>query len=166
MWRRLAIVGLLAWLGRRKERTRPSSATSVEEFEPRLIELEDQARALNVRGWVGLITMIVGGLATIGTVALGPGSIETQAAPGGPGVGIEILGPAANPAKKGLLVTRGVRKLGHASRVVGHAAASYSWMRPPSSSCLRMCRAGAPTGAEVFSSGGCSESERCGRCRL
>ena len=47
-----------------------------------------------------------------------------------------------------------------------HAAASYSLMRPPSSSCLWMCLIAAQPGAEVGSSGGWSESDRCGLCRL
>jgi hypothetical protein len=39
-------------------------------------------------------------------------------------------------------------------RRVSHPAASYSLIRPPSSSCFRMRFAGAPMGAGVFSSGG------------
>ena len=44
----------------------------------------------------------------------------------------------------------------------GHAAALYSLTRPPSNSCLWIRRAGRRTGAAGCSSGGLSESERCG----
>jgi Bacterial regulatory proteins, gntR family len=48
----------------------------------------------------------------------------------------------------------------------GHAAALYSLTRPPSNSCLWIRRAGTGTADAGCSSGGWSESERCGLCRL
>ena len=50
--------------------------------------------------------------------------------------------------------------------VVVYAAALYSLMRPPRSSCLWMWIAGARTSTAGGWSGGWSESERCGLCRL
>jgi hypothetical protein len=48
----------------------------------------------------------------------------------------------------------------------GYAAALYSLTRPPSNACLWIRGAGRRTGAAGCSSGGLSERERCGLCRL